>query len=114
MLFSQKLKNIMQERKITTYSIQKATGISQGNVDSWLKGKSKPRSANLNKLCTYLGVPVDYFTSEPPRDAKHTLHKKITKRQIANLRTSICDMVNTKVSTSDLVLLERIVKTFVE
>ena len=114
MLFSQKLKKIMTEKKLTTYSIQKATGISQGNVDSWLKGRSKPRNVNLNKLCTFLEVPVEYFTQDPPKESKQTLHKRITKRQASNLRQSICNMVNDKVSPGDLILLERIVKSFIE
>ncbi len=114
MLFSQKLKKIMAEKKLTTYSIQKATGISQGNVDSWLKGRSKPRNVNLNKLCTFLEVPVEYFTKDPPKETNQTLHKRITKRQASNLRQSICNMVNDKVAPGDLVLLERIVKSFIE
>lgn len=114
MLFSQKLKKVMKDKNLTTYSIQKATGISQGNVDSWLKGRSKPRSVNLNKLCTFLEVPVEYFTQDPPKDSNQTLHKRITKRQASNLRLSICDMVNNKIASNDLILLERIVKTFIE
>lgn len=114
MLFSQKLKKIMKEKGLTTYSIQKATGISQGNVDSWLKGKSKPRAVNLNKLCTFLDVPVSYFTENPPAETGSALHKRITKKQALALRTAICEAVNTKVSATDLVLLERIVKTFTE
>lgn len=114
MLFSQKLKKIMKEKNLTTYSIQKATGISQGNVDSWLKGRSKPRSVNLNKLCAFLEVPVSYFTDDPPKDSPSSLHKRITKRQASLLRSSISEMVNTKVAANDLLLLERIVKTFVD
>lgn len=114
MLFSQKLKKIMDEKKLTTYKIQKGTGISQGNVDSWLKGKSKPRAANLNKLCTFLDVPVEYFSADPPKESKFALHKRITKKHAASLRKEICDMVNTKVQANDLILLERIVKNFAE
>ncbi len=114
MLFSQKLKRIMNEKKLTTYSIQKATGISQGNVDSWLKGRSKPRNTNLTKLCAFLEVPIEYFTQDPPKDSGQTLHKRITKRQASNLRQNICKLVNEKVAPGDLVLLERIVKSFTE
>lgn len=113
MLFSQKLKKIMKEKNLTTYSIQKATGISQGNVDSWLKGRSKPRSVNLNKLCAFLDVPVSYFTDDPPKDSAPSVHKRLTKRQAALLRASIAEMVNTKVAANDLVLLERLVKAFI-
>lgn len=114
MMFSQKLKKIMKERGLTTYSIQKATGISQGNVDSWLKGKSKPRAVNLNRLCTFLEVPPEFFTENPPRDMNATLHKRITKAREAALRASICETVNTRVAANDLVLLERIVKSFIQ
>ena len=114
MLFSQKLKKVMKDKNLTTYSIQKDTGISQGNVDSWLKGRSKPRSVNLNKLCTFLEIPPEYFTQNPPAESNQTLHKRITKRQASNLRQSICDMVNNKVAANDLILLERVVKSFIE
>lgn len=114
MMFAQKLKKIMKEKGLTTYSIQKATGISQGNVDSWLKGRSKPRAVNLNKLCVFLEVPTEYFTDNPPKEITNTLHKKITKSRAAALRASICETVNTKVASGDLVLLDRIVKSFIE
>lgn len=113
-MFSQKLKKIMKEKGLTTYSIQKATGISQGNVDSWLKGRSKPRAVNLNRLCVFLDVPPEYFMENPPRDSNHSLHKRITKSRESALRSSICDIIGTKVAANDLVLLERIVKSFIE
>ena len=114
MMFSQKLKKIMKEKGLTTYSIQKATGISQGNVDSWLKGRSKPRAVNLNRLCAFLDVPPEYFTENPPRDLNHSHHKRITKSRESALRASICEIIGTKVAANDLVLLERIVKSFIE
>lgn len=92
MMFSQKLKKIMKEKGLTTYSIQKATGISQGNVDSWLKGRSKPRAVNLNRLCAFLDVPPEYFTENPPRDLNHSLHKRITKsRESGTARLDLRD-----------------------
>lgn len=112
MMFAQKLQKIMKEKNLTTYKIQKATGISQGNVDSWLKGRSKPRALNLNKLCVFLDVPLEYFTKDPPKDSENALHRRITKAKAATLRAQICNLVNTSVAANDLILLERIVKSF--
>ncbi|MDP4132867.1 MAG: helix-turn-helix transcriptional regulator [Bacillota bacterium] len=115
MLFSQKLKKVMKEKNLTTYKIQKATGISQGNVDSWLKGRSKPREANLSKLCSYLDVPIEYFTDSPNSlTSSPSIHQRITKKQESALRMSICDLVTSRVPSTDLVVLERIVKSFTE
>ena len=62
--FAQKLKLIMKEQSLSGYKIWKGTGISQGNINSWVKGESIPKDTNLGKLCSFLNVSKDYFTEE--------------------------------------------------
>lgn len=115
MLFSQKLKKVMKERGLTTYRIQQGTGISQGNVDSWLKGRSKPRSANMKKLCDFLGVDVEYFVTDPPPTAvkEPTTKPRMTKKYSQQLRSQIGDAVD-RVPPAELPRVLKIVQTFVE
>lgn len=113
MLFSQKLKKVMKEKGLTTYRIQQGTGISQGNVDSWLKGRSKPRAANMKKLCDFLGVEVDYFVNEPTQPPKDTVKPRMTRKHAQELRSQINNLVD-RIPPAELARVLKIVQTFTE
>lgn len=61
MQFSQRLVEIMTERKITAYRIDKDIGISNRLIGYYRDGTNDPSAANLVKLANYFQVSVDYL-----------------------------------------------------
>ena len=55
MSFGVTLKNILKEKGITAYRIQKELGIAEGTVRGWFRG-SVPRGDHLLAVSQYLGV----------------------------------------------------------
>lgn len=49
------LRKIMKEKGVTPYRIQKDTGIYEGTIRGWFKGKM-PRVDHLHKVCQYLEI----------------------------------------------------------
>ena len=48
-------------------AISSATGISEGNLGDWVKGKSKPGADALVLLADYLDCSVDYLLGRTDR-----------------------------------------------
>lgn len=61
MNFAQRLSDLMQNGKLTSYRLGKEAGISNRLIDYWKKGDKVPNAANLEKLASYFQVSVDYL-----------------------------------------------------
>ena len=52
---------ILKKKKLTSYQVAKATGVSQSTLSDWKTGRSKPKIDKLIKIADYLGVDVRLF-----------------------------------------------------
>lgn len=61
-----KIKQLASERSVTIAEIERATGISNGQIRRW--DTSSPKAENLAKVADYFGVSTDYLLG---RDSKN-------------------------------------------
>ena len=60
--FSANLKRLMKEKHKTAPMLARYLGTSDQTVYSWFNERSYPRSANLEKIATYLNVSIEQLT----------------------------------------------------
>jgi len=53
-----KLKEILEQREMTTYQLSKVTGIKIPTLENWTNERSLPRLDSLVKLAFVLGIEV--------------------------------------------------------
>ena len=70
-MFKDRFVQILQEKKISSYKLTKDTGISNGLISDWKKGKRTPASENLIKLADYLDLSVDYLLGRTDNPDSH-------------------------------------------
>ena len=51
--------DLLQQRGITPYQVAKATGVSNGCLSDWKRGRSTPKYEALSKIADYFGVSVE-------------------------------------------------------
>ncbi|MBQ7912322.1 MAG: helix-turn-helix transcriptional regulator [Clostridia bacterium] len=61
MKFSERLKELRQERGLSQMELAKQTGLSQSAIAKWEKDKTDPTSANLIVLSQFFNESVDYL-----------------------------------------------------
>lgn len=62
---SEKLKELMDDGKISTYKLAKETGVSYTGVTKILNEQTKhPQIDSLQKIANYFGKNVNYFTDD--------------------------------------------------
>jgi transcriptional regulator with XRE-family HTH domain len=59
-----RFRQLLDQKGITPYKVAKDTGISQGTLSDWKRGKCKPKLDKLIKIAEYLGVPLEDFIKE--------------------------------------------------
>lgn len=59
--FSDRLKELQEERNVTGRQIADATGIQHSGITSYLRGDSMPNARALIKLCKYFDVSADWL-----------------------------------------------------
>lgn len=55
----QKVKQLMEERNMTAYTLSKETGISQAAIGQWLNGKNGASVTSLQKLADCFEIPIN-------------------------------------------------------
>lgn len=68
--FSENLKNLLHDRKISSSALSRATGIPKSTLSEWLTGTREPTvSEALVKLSQHLGVSLEFlFTGIHPEE----------------------------------------------
>lgn len=61
MEFSERLKNLRKQERLTQVDVAEKLGISQPAYASWERGAKKPTQENLVKIAQVLNVSVDYL-----------------------------------------------------
>ena len=59
--FSLRLKEILEEKKMTVYRLSKKTGISQSTLSRYINGERQPLFQNVVIIANALGVGLDWF-----------------------------------------------------
>lgn len=59
MEFAENLKELLRLRGITAYRLSRDTGISEGLISDWKRGRGMPSSGSLTLLARYFGVSAD-------------------------------------------------------
>lgn len=57
--FSERLKKLLSDAKVSQHRLAKALGISTPSVNAWVKGDAEPTIANLIRLADFFGVEID-------------------------------------------------------
>jgi transcriptional regulator with XRE-family HTH domain len=58
MKFSDQIRRAVQDAKLTRYAIHKRTGIDQGSLSRFVKGKANLSLDSIDKLADVLGLTV--------------------------------------------------------
>ena len=61
MSFSEKLKELREEKGLSQMGLANATGISQSSIARWELGKSEPNASALITLSKFFGESVEYI-----------------------------------------------------
>ena len=83
---------LLQRYGITAYKVSKETGVTQSTLSDWKRGRSTPKTENMNKLADYFGITVDYLMTgiDTPKQKERELTPK-DQRDIAKDLDSIMD-----------------------
>lgn len=60
-LIAQRIKDSMNNEKLTQMQLAKAIGVGQSSVSDWLNSKSEPSIDNLWKLADFFDVSIDFL-----------------------------------------------------
>ena len=60
-VFSERLKELMQEQSLNQVKLAENTGLKQNTISAWLLGKKEPCITSLWKLADYFNVDIDYL-----------------------------------------------------
>ena len=58
----------IQDRGLTAYKVAKGAGISQGQMNEYKNGKTKPTIENLIKIADYLECSIDFLLGRTGTD----------------------------------------------
>lgn len=59
--FSERLRSLLKEYRVTKYKLTRATGIPESIVYTWQNGQSQPNIESVIKLAEYFNCSVDYI-----------------------------------------------------
>lgn len=59
--FSERLKELRQEKNISTRTLASAIGVSNSIISKWEKGQRTPTIDNLYNLAVFFGVSADFL-----------------------------------------------------
>ena len=57
-VFANRLRSFMASKSLTQMQLQEMSGVSQGAISDYLKGKSEPKAAALYQLSRIFGVTI--------------------------------------------------------
>lgn len=59
--FSERLKELRQEKNLSTRALAQAIGVSNSVISKWEKGQRVPSIDNLYNLAVFFGVSSDFL-----------------------------------------------------
>ena len=74
---------LLQKYGVTAYKVAKETGVTQSTLSDWKRGRSTPKTSNMQKIADYFGVTVDYLmTGKEETERKETALSPRDERDI--------------------------------
>lgn len=70
-------------------AVAKEIGISSGTLTGWKKHNKVPLDMTIKKVADYFGVPVSYFSEEPPETEKAPMPNDIGEENILRMYRSL-------------------------
>lgn len=70
MTFSEKLKKLMEETKLTQADVRRMTGIGASSLSQYISGKNEPYPARKKEIAVALGMKENFFDDETPAEVK--------------------------------------------
>ena len=64
----EKFEELRIKRGVSAYQVCKETGLPTGMISNWKAGRYQPKSAKIQKIADYFGVPVSYFYDDEPAE----------------------------------------------
>ena len=106
MEFSQKLKLLMQERKLSAYKMANDLHCSQTTIRNWLDGKTMPQPRAVIQLCEYFDISELELMGGIPEQKKNPSaeYSAEEKELLDNIRAMPVSMRSRLLSISRLYL----------
>ena len=89
MEFMNRLNEALKERDMTAAELARISGVNEGAISQYRKGKYKPAQSNLDRLAHALNVPIPWLMGndiESPFQNKLTEKEKIILDKIRKLK----------------------------
>lgn len=83
-MFSERLKTLRKEAKLTQLDMAKQFGTSQPSYQAWESGKRNPNGESLKKIAEFFNVSIDYLLGET--DIKNS--SELTETDIEQILTN--------------------------
>lgn len=80
----EKIIQLMEEKNINNFTMEKIAGIYNGSINTWKKGKAKPSLDALIKIADYFGVSLDYLVGREEKSINATQQERISVSSNAN------------------------------
>ena len=68
--FSENLRRLMAERRVTAKVIADATGIPNSTLSEWTGGRTPKLGDDVLKLARFFGVPIEFFLTGKNAEAE--------------------------------------------
>ena len=100
-IFSKKLRALLDKKNITQVELSKILGVSESTVGKWLLQKSMPRMTIIEKLASHFQVDKTYFFND--NDSKLPDEKdlpELTAKDEREIESDLEDMMHSVASAS--------------
>lgn len=77
-MFSEKLREMRQRKKLSQEKLSEELGVSRQAVQKWETGSSLPNIARLISIARYFDVSIDWLLSMPDRSTTEELRMRRT------------------------------------
>lgn len=88
---------LLQQHNTTPYQVAKATGVSNGCLSDWKRGRSTPKYDALSKIADYFGVSVEYLLGKEKKPTENDELLKQVEQANSNMAVIIGKGMDRKV-----------------
>lgn len=85
MLFSEKLKQAMQDSGMNLTALSKATGIGKSSISQYINGRNEPTEQRKNVIAEALHLDKNYFLDNPPIITDGSMVQKLPVKDVARM-----------------------------
>lgn len=103
-MFSEKLKKLMSERRITQVELADKSGLTKASISQYVNGKNKPKTKAIKAIAAALEVPEGYLADDyaEPITVKERLPMRLTPSQAGKLMGVGAEMIRINLQNGKL------------